>query len=484
MLGVEWYPWYLKSQTKEWVGNTLHLAIETDVECHLWCFLTTSYPYRRDRWVIFRSVPRRHRVHMMFNLRQAIEQNEPGETLVHTFDVPDWRHCRVRYWYYAGKRKALISWSTSCIFWAHYAEKPMPPGPVPTPDPIEFETADSIMRCGNRYTFWANNTWYVFSPTTTTLEMWKLVDGVFQRMDILHEPSPVLGLYRDADARLEVNERLTHVAAFERLPSGTVHNLWHVRFDHMWDRWEWPTLVFQPKRTAFSAYGCSILVDEGNRPSIFFNHHIGTYPEIWHTRYIEGHWRAPEQAIKVGYQVCQYPSAYYDEFDQSQHIISVTNVRGHWHRSWRPPDHWGVQTALPSLGVNSPQHSVAANAGYVDVAQVTPTWWINAYRDGVAWEVYPQLTQPMSTYANFILNYGPSFRAMIVFHDDDGHLAYVDRSEDLDWSPEVQLPYAQIQILTAHYAWPDVVACAWIKDGWNKIVFYAFPTGWDSGIPP
>jgi hypothetical protein len=64
-----------------------------------------------------------------FNAWLAVEQNEAGDTLIHTFNVTPWVFCQTKYFAFRGTVADVLSPSVSCIFKHHH----------PGPDPSRFE---------------------------------------------------------------------------------------------------------------------------------------------------------------------------------------------------------------------------------------------------------------------------------------------------------------------------------------------------------
>ncbi|GAG00664.1 unnamed protein product, partial [marine sediment metagenome] len=250
--------WALIDYQHSWVGNTKHLVLTTDRACHLWMRITRRYPYKRTRWVVFRGVAQRHSDAINFVIRSAIEQQEDGDTITHTFDFPDWEVCDQYYWFFSGFIDDISSDSNTCIFTQHFTGENGPAPPEPTTDVITWDVPTRLIRCGNRYTFWANSTWYVFIPTVTSLTMWKLVGGVFMQMDPGNEPFPPAGVIGDGDARLEVIGDHIACVYFNAVPNPGPHQLYFALFSHTLDAWTHHQLICEPIYSFFANHHCSM----------------------------------------------------------------------------------------------------------------------------------------------------------------------------------------------------------------------------------
>lgn len=80
-----------------------------------------------------------------------VEQNEPGDTLSHTFNFPGWAVCEWRWWYIVATVDGAPSPSASCIFQAHYLDQEEAESLKHT-DLIEKEVAGVIDHADNSIT--------------------------------------------------------------------------------------------------------------------------------------------------------------------------------------------------------------------------------------------------------------------------------------------------------------------------------------------
>jgi len=51
---------------------------------------------------------------------KLVEQAEPGDTLIHTFSIPEWEYCQTRWFFFQGTVDGLESPSFTCIFEYHH----------------------------------------------------------------------------------------------------------------------------------------------------------------------------------------------------------------------------------------------------------------------------------------------------------------------------------------------------------------------------
>lgn len=105
-----------------WEGDTLFIALTTDIPIHLW-LRWTDKPLRMHN----HAMPLRGKEFMVepkycFVEWRDVEQNEPGDTLTHTFHFAEWWVCQHRWWGFVGEVDGQPSPSASCIFTAHYED--------------------------------------------------------------------------------------------------------------------------------------------------------------------------------------------------------------------------------------------------------------------------------------------------------------------------------------------------------------------------
>ncbi len=108
--------WYMMDFT-EWACRlTYHIEILSDVPCHGWLRWSRNHPRKRPKSRVLRGLAVWGDVYYCFTSYYDVEQNEPGDTLVHTFDVFPWDAEEVRYFYIRAKIGAFWAVSQTCIF--------------------------------------------------------------------------------------------------------------------------------------------------------------------------------------------------------------------------------------------------------------------------------------------------------------------------------------------------------------------------------
>lgn len=124
---------YFSIRDVSWVLSIDSVTIEviTDVPCHLYMRWTLVRPRIHSKSSIRRGLAQMKDVRFCFVIYHDNEQEEAGDTLIHTFVKPDWPVCEIRWFYFWGEVNAVVSPSTSPLFKLHndYELPPSPPVP-------------------------------------------------------------------------------------------------------------------------------------------------------------------------------------------------------------------------------------------------------------------------------------------------------------------------------------------------------------------
>lgn len=119
--------WFVSYYGEEWEDTTLKIILNTDVEVHMWLRWTEVEPV----YHVHPKMKRGREVHSdgkyCFVEHQDIEQNEPGDTLAHTFDFPGWSECLWRWWYFWATAEGEATLSNTPIYKAHGFDPRPPP---------------------------------------------------------------------------------------------------------------------------------------------------------------------------------------------------------------------------------------------------------------------------------------------------------------------------------------------------------------------
>lgn len=99
------------------------IVVITDSECHLWLRWTNVAPQIHKEAVMKRGMMWHADLRFCFVAYHENEQEEPGDTLVHTFYKRNWPVCETRWFYFIGSRVDETQPSTSPIFEKHFEGK-------------------------------------------------------------------------------------------------------------------------------------------------------------------------------------------------------------------------------------------------------------------------------------------------------------------------------------------------------------------------
>ncbi len=97
----------------------IHILCTTDIACHLFCRISTEPPRKHRIPVIVRGYPIRDDYRWCFTVYHDNEQEEDGDTYIHTFIKVPWPHCETRYFYFWRTVAGIVSPSTSALFEKH-----------------------------------------------------------------------------------------------------------------------------------------------------------------------------------------------------------------------------------------------------------------------------------------------------------------------------------------------------------------------------
>jgi len=100
------------------------IIITTDVPCHLWMRWSTQEPRIHIVPILRRGIEMHGNTYFCFTVFKDNEQEEVGDTIIHTFIKLNWPECETRYFYFTGKIDNIDVPSTTAIFSKHFT-KPM-----------------------------------------------------------------------------------------------------------------------------------------------------------------------------------------------------------------------------------------------------------------------------------------------------------------------------------------------------------------------
>lgn len=123
--------WALLDLKYEYLDDGFKLTAYTDVPCHLFCRMTTTPPRKHELPGYRRGTYLQGEMRFCFVVYEDNEQDEPGDTLIHTFMKASWPICQTRWFYFVGTQGGAPSVSETAIFKFHFpAPPPEPPDPM------------------------------------------------------------------------------------------------------------------------------------------------------------------------------------------------------------------------------------------------------------------------------------------------------------------------------------------------------------------
>ena len=108
---------YLHFSTHILIRNT------SNNPCHLTCYYTDKKPRRHKTSRNERGLTLPWGAYFCFVAWQTVEQLEPGDTLTHTFAVPDWSYCQTKWFAFRGTVASVLSPSVSALFKHHHLRR-------------------------------------------------------------------------------------------------------------------------------------------------------------------------------------------------------------------------------------------------------------------------------------------------------------------------------------------------------------------------
>lgn len=111
--------WYIRQIVQELTATGYRIYIITDVPCHLWMRWTTTEPRTHKIPVLRRGLYLHADVRICFVTYEDNEQEEPGDTILHTFVKEPWPVCETRWFIFWGTVDGKEIPSTSGLFSKH-----------------------------------------------------------------------------------------------------------------------------------------------------------------------------------------------------------------------------------------------------------------------------------------------------------------------------------------------------------------------------
>lgn len=99
------------------------IQITTNNPVHLTCYYTDKQPGRHKTERTDRGLTLPWGAYFCFVAWKTVEQQEPGDTLIHTFEIPGWIICQTKWFAFRGTVSGQLSPSVSPIFKHHHSSR-------------------------------------------------------------------------------------------------------------------------------------------------------------------------------------------------------------------------------------------------------------------------------------------------------------------------------------------------------------------------
>ncbi|MBA7575047.1 hypothetical protein ES708_16863 [subsurface metagenome] len=106
-------------------ATSVIITITTNTPCHLTCYFTDKEPVRHRTARNQRGLTLPWGAYYCFVAWLSLEQTQAGDTLIHTFEVPDWSYCQTKWFAFRGTIAGQLSPSVSPIFKHHHPGMPV-----------------------------------------------------------------------------------------------------------------------------------------------------------------------------------------------------------------------------------------------------------------------------------------------------------------------------------------------------------------------
>ncbi|MBA7519770.1 hypothetical protein ES705_11864 [subsurface metagenome] len=101
-------------------STSIVITCATNNPCHLTCYFTDKEPLRHATSRVVRGLALPWGAYFCFVAWQTMEQIEPGDTLSHSFGIPDWSYCQTKWLCFRGTVAGAPSPSASALLKHHH----------------------------------------------------------------------------------------------------------------------------------------------------------------------------------------------------------------------------------------------------------------------------------------------------------------------------------------------------------------------------
>ena len=121
--------------------TSIIITCRTNNPCHLTLYYTEKEPVRHATSLVKRGLAVPWGAYFCFVAWNSVEQQEAGDTLIHTFEVPDWSYCQTKWFTFRGTVAEVLSPSVTALLKHHH------PG-IPTVKTFIARTSDGYLDTG------------------------------------------------------------------------------------------------------------------------------------------------------------------------------------------------------------------------------------------------------------------------------------------------------------------------------------------------
>ena len=105
--------------------TSIVITCTTNNPCHLTLYYTEKEPLRHATSRVKRGVALPWGAYFCFVAWNSVEQQEAGDTLTHTFEVPDWSYCQTKWFTFRGTVNGTLSPSVTALIKHHHRGAPV-----------------------------------------------------------------------------------------------------------------------------------------------------------------------------------------------------------------------------------------------------------------------------------------------------------------------------------------------------------------------
>ena len=105
--------------------TSIIIECSTNNPCHLWCYYTDKQPVRHATSRVVRGLALPWGAYWCFVAWNSVEQQQAGDTLVHTFEITPWSYCQTKWLCFRGTVAGAISPSASPLIKLHHPGPPV-----------------------------------------------------------------------------------------------------------------------------------------------------------------------------------------------------------------------------------------------------------------------------------------------------------------------------------------------------------------------